>query len=448
MQYGHLYRRLFSITFPIMIQNLISSSLSFVDTLMIGQIGQDQIAAVGIANQVFFLISLFFFGIASGTSIYLSQYYGAGETDKMEKTMAFATAICLAGAMVISVFSFIRPDLIVRIFTEDPAVIEPGVEYLKVVAFSYLFSAASSTLSIGFRSIDKAYIPMTVTLISLTQNAIGNYLLIFGIGPFPEMGVAGAALSTTLARLVELAVLIAFTWGGKAPFAFCGRKAFSWDRDFRIAFSSTSLPVMFNEVFWAIGMILYKVAYSRLGTEALATINITESIANFFFIAMMGVGNGTTILLGNILGSGDRKTAIAFSKKILVLSVGIGFLMLALEFSTAPLFASWFNVGPAVFASAVTCLRICAIAQPLKSINMTTVVGILRSGGDTKAAMLCEIIGLYVVGVPLSFIAVLVFSLPLPVVYAVTALEELTKLILGMHRYRKGIWAKVLSGRA
>ena len=447
MKYGHLYRKLLAITFPIMIQNLISSSLSFVDTLMIGQLGQDQIAAVGIANQVYFFISLFFFGIASGTSIWISQFYGSGEYEKMERTMSYASMICIIGATLMAVFSFMRPDLIMRIFTEDINVIEPGVEYLRVVAASYVFASVSQTLSIGFRGIGKAHIPMIVTFISLTLNAIGNYLLIFGIGPFPEMGVAGAALSTAIARFIEFAVVAYFTWGHRTPFAF-HIHSFHWTVEFRKQFAITCLPVVLNEVLWALGMILYKVAYSRLGTEALATINISEAIANFFFIAMMGIGNGATVLLGNILGSGDRETAITLSKRILVITMVIGVLTGILEAATAPLFASWFNVNATVIAAAATCLRINAIQQPIKSFNMANIVGILRSGGDTRAAMLIEVFSIYAVGIPLSFLAVMVFHAPLSAVYAITALEEGTKLILGYLRYRKGHWAKVLTSKA
>lgn len=447
MEYGKLYRKLFAITLPIMIQNLISSSLSFVDTLMIGQLGQDQIAAVGIANQVFFFISLFFFGIASGTSIWISQFYGSGEYEKMERTMSFASMICLIGATLMSVFSFLRPDLIMKIFTEDINVIEPGVEYLRIVAVSYIFSSIAQTLSIGFRGIGKAHIPMIATFISLTLNAIGNYLLIFGIGPFPVMGVAGAALATTIARMLEFLIVAYFTWHGKTPFAF-HHTSFHWSRDFRKQFTVTCLPVVLNEVLWASGMILYKVAYSKLGTEALATINISEAIANFFFIAMMGIGNGATILLGNILGSGDRETAIALSRRILVITLTIGFLTGILEALTAPIFASWFNVSATVIAAAATCLRINALQQPIKSFNMANIVGILRSGGDTRAAMLIEVFGLYAVGIPLSFVAVIFFHAPLSAVYAITALEEGTKLVLGYLRYRKGHWAKVLTSKA
>ncbi len=447
MKNGNFYGRLAYICVPIMVQNLISSALSFVDTLMIGQIGQNEIAAVGIANQVFFLISLFFFGIASGTGIFLSQFHGSGEKEKMRSTMAFASTICVTGALLISAYSFFFPESILNIFTKDPLVTAPGRDYLTWVAISYVFSAVSSTLSIGFRAINKAHWPMVVTMISLTTNAIGNYLLIFGIGPFPEMGVAGAALATTLSRLMEMMMLMFLTWKKKQDFAF-GRKDFSWEAGFMRSFSSTSIPVVFNEVFWSLGMILYKVAYSKLGTEALATINITESIANFFFIAMMGIGNGATILLGNMLGAGRKEEAKKNARLILRLAVVTGIFMLAFEYLSAPVFTSWFNVSSQVALTAVACLRLNAVLQPIKSLNMVVIVGILRSGGDTKAAMAIEMASLYAVGVPLAFFFVLVLSWPLFLVYIATGFEELVKLMLGYARYRKYKWAKVLTNKA
>lgn len=443
-----LGKKLFSIALPIMLQNLLSSSLSFLDTLMIGQLGQEQIAAVGIANQVYFLISLFFFGIASGTSIFLSQYYGSGEYVKMRKTLAFATIVCIIGSIFMAIFSYLKPEFIINFFSQDPPVVESGRIYMEIVAPSYIFAAVSSTLSIGFRSANKAKIPLFISLISLSLNALGNWLLIFGIGPFPELGVAGGAISTVNARFVEMCILIFLIWRKNGEvFAFRKKEDFKWDKSFLSFFIKTSMPVLFNEVFWSLGMTLYKVAFSRLGTEALATVNITESIANFFFIAMLGIGNGTTILIGNVLGTGDRKTALRWADKIVVISVATGVFMGALEFLLAPLFASWFNVGVSVAAAAILSLRIQAMMQPLKSINMSTVVGILRAGGDTRYALFAELAGVYLVGVPCTFLGATVFGLSIPMIYLLLGLEEVLKFILGIFRVRSKKWANVLTDK-
>lgn len=442
-------RKLFSIALPIMLQNLLSTSLSFLDTLMIGQLGQEQIAAVGIANQVYFLISLFFFGIASGTSIFLSQYYGSGEFDKMKKTISLATTICFVGSIAMAIFSYIKPDFIIHFFSTDAPVVESGRTYMRIVAPSYIFAAISSTLSIGFRSINKAKVPLLISLVSLTMNAVGNWLLIFGIGPFPALGVAGGALSTLIARLLEMIILIVLIWRKDGEvFAFKTKDDFIWNKSFLSFFIKTSMPVLLNEVLWSLGMTLYKVAFASLGTEALATVNITESIANFFFIAMLGIGNGTTILIGNVLGTGDKETALRWADKIVILSLFTGVLMGTLEFMMAPLFASWFNVGASVSAAAILSLRIQALMQPMKSLNMTTVVGILRAGGDTRYALFAELAGVYLVGVPCSFLGAKVLGLSIPMIYLLLGLEELEKFIAGIIRVRSKKWANVLTDKA
>ena len=294
-----------------------------------------------------------------------------------------------------------------------------------------------------------AQLPLVITFISLTTNAIGNYLLIFGIGPFPELGVAGAAISTFAARLLEMCLLVYLTWRkGGTVFAFKKKEDFAFEKAFLKDYTKTSIPVLFNEVLWALGMTLYKVAFSRLGTEALATVNITESIANFFFIAMLGIGNAATILLGNTLGAGERDKALRWATKLIFLSLSIGILMGTLEMILAPFFTSMFNVSLAVAMTAIASLRVNAILQPIKSINMTTIVGILRAGGDTRYAMVAEMFGVYFVGVPLAFICASVLKLPLEYVYLVLGLEEAAKATFGLIRIKTGKWANVLSSKS
>ena len=444
-----MMKKLLVIALPIMLQNLISTSLTFADTLMIGQLGQNELAAVGITTQVYFLISLFFFGISSGTSIFLSQYYGSGEHDKMRRTMAFGFSICLIGALLMALFSFFFPEAILMCFTKDPSVIAYGVSYLKIVAPSYLFAAVSAVLSIGFRAESKANIPMLISVYSLTQNAIGNYLLIFGIGPFPEMGVAGGALSTTLARIVEMLLLIYLTYrrGGEC-FAFRRGNDFKWDKAFLLSFTSTSLPVLFNEVFWALGMTLYKVAFALLGTEALATFNIVDSIDNLFFIAVLGIGNGATILLGNTLGAGDKEKAIRWARKLMLISFFIGLIMGLAEFALSPFFTTWFSVSDSVRTTSILSLKARGVSQPFRAIATLTVIGILRAGGDTKFAAISEMAGVYLVGVPIAFIGATVLKLPLELIYLALVFEEIAKIIFSFPRIVSKKWAHVLTDKA
>ena len=171
--------------------NMLNNSLSFVDTVMIGQLGEASIAAVALANQMFFLISLLYFGVCSGASIFLSQFWGAGNRTNIQKVLGLSVPVAGIAALVMAIASLLFPTQIMRIFTDDSTVVLRGSEYLRVVALSYLFSAISQILATALRVIGYAKTPLKVALFALTFNAVGNYFLIFGIGPFPAWGVAG-----------------------------------------------------------------------------------------------------------------------------------------------------------------------------------------------------------------------------------------------------------------
>ncbi len=438
-------KKLSVIAFPIVIQNLLSSSLSFLDTLMIGQIGTVEIAAVGIANQIFFLVNLFIFGIASGASIFFSQYYGAGKEKELEKVMGLGVAVSLVGSIIWALISFFAPEWIMTIFTEDVNAIKAGADYQRIVSVSYIFFAISMIHGFAYRSIGKANLPLIASIISLCTNAVGNYLLIFGIGPFPYLGVAGAAIATLIARFIDMAFMVFVSYMKKAPFRIRSLDAFRWKGSFISMYMKTSLPVLINEMLWALGMTVYKVAYARLGINALAAMNVSEAIGNFFFIASMGIGNATTIALGQTLGGGNIQETKDNAKTSLKISLLIGLAMGVLMAAFAPFFVSWFNIDAATARIARLALYVTALFQPLKSMNMILIVGILRSGGDTRYALFAEMACVWLFGVPMAFLGAVLLGLPLPVVYLMVCFEEAGKTILCLPRYKSGKWIKILA---
>lgn len=441
-----MLKSLFAISVPIMLQNLLITSLSFVDTLMIGSLGKEAIAAVGVANQMFFIITLFFFGLSSGCSVFLSQFFGAGDWESMRKSASFALMISLAGSILLSFLSFAFPDIIVGIFTEDPLVIAPGVSYLRTVALSYVFSAVSAIFSAGFRSTGKSYIPLLISLCSLSLNAFGNYLLIFGIGPFPRLEVEGAALATLFSRIAECLLLIIIAYKRKEPFRVSFKKGkLRLSSKFIKTYLITAMPILLNECLWSLGMVLYKVAYSSLGTSALATANISEGIQDFFFIVALGMGNGAAIVIGNTLGKGERKRAISYGYQIELMSLFVGILMGILEYSLSPIFASWFNVEDQIKELAIASIRVNSLLMPIRTLNNTIIIGILRGGADTRYSLISEISCVYLLGVPAAFISADLFHLPLNLVYLAVSIEEVGKLVLGLIRLFSKKWANTIT---
>lgn len=429
-----------SIALPVVFQGLLTNSLSFVDTLMIGQLGEQAIAAVGLANQMFFLISLLFFGISSGSSIFMSQYWGAGNEKNIKRVIALSVTIAFLGAGLASIASFFIPTQLMHIFTYDKVVVDFGVTYLKIVAVSYVFSAISQVFSTALRVIGKAKTPLWVALFSLSLNALGNYFLIFGVGPFPVLGVAGAAIATAVSRLAEVVLLIIITYTKHPVLAIKDTSAFRWDKKFLALIIPTSLPVLLNEIFWALGMTTYKIAFSKMGISALAAVNVTESIGNLFFVAMMGVSNATLIMIGIKIGEGRNDLARLYAKRFILIALVVGIGAGLLEATMAPWFANLFNIGEEVRRMAVFCLFANAMLLPIKSINMAVIVGILRAGGDTRFSMFAEMFGVWAVGVPLAFIGALVLHLSIWQLYLLLGMEEATKLCIGLVRVKKDSW--------
>lgn len=439
------YKKLISLSVPIMFQNLLANAVSFLDTLMVGQFGSDEIAAVGAANQVFFLVSLFSFGIASGASVFLSRYFGEKSYQKMEKVMGFCLVVTIVGGLIWAAASMFAPKLIMNLFTFDENVVAIGAGYQRIVSLSYIFYAVSQSLSIGFRSINKAKIPLLATFISLLLKVIGNWILIFGIGPFRGMGVIGAAIVTFIARLVELVILCFSIVRLDVPFKIRSSEAFRWNRKFLISYISTCLPVFSGEMVWALGMTVYKIAFSKLGIEALAAVSVIESISNLIFVSINGVGNAATIMIGNAIGVGKTDNVCQEGKILMKISIAIGVIMGIIIFAVTPFVPLLFEVSESVREMISSSLVVIALFQPIKAQTMVAIVGLFRGAGDTSYAFSLELISVWLIGVPLSFLGACL-GLPLWAVYLLQNGDEAFKVIASWVRIHNRKWISKIDG--
>ena len=435
------------VVIPIMLQNLVQSALGFLDTLMIGQLGKAEVAAIGGANQFFFFIQLAFFGLNSGGSIFLAQYYGAKNMDGMRKVTTFTSTIAVTFGALGCLFVSLFPSSFMALFSSDKTVIDTGVVYLKTVGVSYIFSGFSMMYSGAFRAEGDSKTPMFTTILSLFLNAILNALLIFGIGPFPRLGVFGGALATVIARLVESLLLISISVKRNAPFVTKKKEDFMWNKAFIKDMATTGLPAFMHEMLWSIGAILYKMAYSSLGTSTFAAVNIDMSIQDLFFVAGMGLANGSGVILGNIIGEGDKEKAQRWSRKIIICSLSVGFIMCILELFLSPFMINLYNISQETRIIAVKALYSLSTLLPFEMTGVAIMVGILRSGGDSRFSLLSEIIPMYALSIPLTFMGAML-DFPLWAILLLKLSEIMPKMIIGGIRVRSGKWITDLSLRA
>src|SRR3712207_3244096 len=264
------YKKLFFITIPIVIQNLIASSLNMLDTLMIGKVGEVELAAVGIANQYYFLYSLIAMGIGAGCGVFIAQLWGKRDKENIKR----ALGIGLIGGGIISIMfmsvGIIIPEKIMALFNKDPRVIKIGSEYLVIVAISYFFSSITFNYAAALRSIENTVLPMVASFIGLIANGVLNYVFIFGKLGITPMGVKGAAIATVIARTTECLIILISVYAKNKVLNAKIKELISPSKKVIDAIYKVTIPIVLNEACWGLGNVTYAAIYGRIGTGAAA----------------------------------------------------------------------------------------------------------------------------------------------------------------------------------
>ncbi len=441
------YTLLLTIMLPIAVQNLISSSLNLVDNVMIGRLGEAPIAAVGLANKVFFLMTLMLFGANSGASIFIAQYWGKKDTQRIKNVLALALGFSLILSSAFFLLSFIAPRAVLDLLSDDPEVITLGSQYLQIVCLSFLTTAISFAYGASSRSIGKPKLPMYASAISLGINTVLNWVLIFGYLGFEPMGVKGAAIATLIARLVEVTIIVTHIYRSTPELAIRIKDFFSVPKALIKELMIKTLPVILNETFWALGVTAYAYFYAKIGTDATATVMISDTVSSLFMVLCFGLGNASAIMIGNILGENNIEKAVDFNKKFLTLGVlagaVVGVLIIVLS---PPMVKALYNLTEVSTLNTIKTLSVMALFMPFRFYNTIVIIGTLRSGGDTLFSMLIEMGCVWGIGVTMAFFGSVVWQLPVYVVVGLVSFEEVAKAILGFPRIRSNKWAKNIVG--
>lgn len=439
-------KTLFAIATPIALQNLITSSLNMVDTLMISSLGEASIAAVGLANQVFFFYALINFGINSGSSIFISQYWGRRDIVNIRRILGLAISISTIIGVIFTTAGLFFPEYLMKIFMDDPEIISLGVDYLRIASLSYIITAIGFAYSFALRSTGKPNVPMIISVISFVTNVVFNYLLIFGKFGFPEMGIKGAALGTLIARVVEIIFTIYAVYSNKGPLSGTIKELIDWDKEFIIRYIKTTTPVILNEGFWSLGQIMYTIAYARIGAEATAAIQLTTTIQNIFFVLVRGLANAGAVMIGNEIGAKKEETAYTYAIQFLLISLIIGLVLGSVMALTPDLTLKVFSdLNPGLYETARILLIIMGISFFIRTYNSTAVVGVLRGGGDTQFSLYLDMGSVWLVGVPLAFLGAIYLKLPVYWVFALVSLEEVAKLVISLPRILSKKWIRNLT---
>lgn len=430
---------------PIILQNLISASLNLLDNVMIGHLGVNEIAAVGLSNQYYLLFYYTVMGISLGAGVFMSQFWGKRDITSIKKYIGISLVFSLITASVFSAIAFFYPELVIKAFTDSPEVIRLGRGYLKAVALSYIFTCISLAFSVGSRSIAQTSLPMQASVIGLIFNAVLNYIFIFGKLGLEPMGVTGAALGTTFARFAEMIFILYKIYFKNNLLKANVSELLDFNFGTIRVYFKTAFPVIFNDFMWIAGITLYSKAYAVLGTDAIATMQIATITNNLFNIFGTGLAVASSIVIGNNIGAGkSNKSVQRDAYKMSEFCVLVGIVIGVVFFITAPFVNRFFNTSPKVQKDIILVLRIMAVAMPFRFFGITQIIGVLRGGGDVLYAIITEILGVWIFGVPLAFVAAIYFNAGIGVVYLCVCLEDVFKVTMTIPRLKSGKWIKTL----
>lgn len=441
-----IYKSFFWLMVPMALKELVAAFINLLDSVMLGGHGEDVIAAVGIANQWFFLFAVAVFGVCGGAGVFASQYWGANNIGRVRKVLGLNILLVTCVTVVFVLPSLICPDFIIGIFRKDPMVVEYGKRYLRIACLSYIFSGLTSAYDISLCCSEKANIPFQSRAIGLVVNIVFNRILIFGLGTIPAMGVEGAAIATIIARSVELGYILFRIYGGKLIQAAGIKELFSVPRDMLGGYFNAAIPVIINEGAWALGTTVYSWVYSQISTEATVIMVIVQNIERLLLVFFHGGGNATGIMVGKMIGAGEYEKAYDVSKKLAISNSIFALIVSGVFVLIRPIVLIPYNVASELQAKALEILFLMAILMNVKALTFLFIVGIFRNGGDTKAAAFIDIGSVWLVGVPCTCIAGLVLKLPIEQIYMAMMIEEVVKVILSIFYFRSKKWIKNLVG--
>lgn len=434
------YTQLFHYALPIAMQALVMSSLGMVSVMMVGQLGETSVAAVALANQIYFLLNLVLFGLTTGSAMFTAQLWGKRDLPNIHKVLGLCLTLGLLVGLVFLGIAELVPDWALGIYSRDPAVVALGAPYLRVFGWSFIFTALTTSYSAILRSVGNVRLPLYVSFAALSLNTLLSYALIFGELGLPGLGIQGAAWATLIARVLEALALVWLSYRLKTAAAARLNELFRWDVTYIVRVLRPVLPVAINELLWSLGISAYSVVYARIGTNSIAAMNIAGTINDVSIVIFVGIANACAIMVGHAIGAGDEAEAQRIAGRSVALGVVGSLVMGGLILLVSPYVLVLYKVAPLVIVYTRKILVIVSGLLWLRASNMILFLGVLRAGGDTRYALVLDGFIIWIVGVPLAFAGGFIFHLPVYWVYLLVMSEELTKWILGIARYFSRKW--------
>ena len=442
INWKNFYKQVCLLIIPMALQNLINVGVQAADVFMLGRVGEKVLSGASLAGQIQFIMTLILFGTTSGATVLTAQYWGKKDTRTIEKILGMGMLIGIGGALAFALAAELIPETLLRIYTNDPEVIAEGVKYLRIVALSYVIMAATQVYLYIMRSIERVVIATVVYGASLIVNIIVNAVLIFGLMGFPKMGIEGAAIGTLISRILGLMIVIWYAKFRNKVVRFHLSDMWNIDKVLLKDFLFYATPVILNELVWGMGSSANTAVIGHLGSAAVAANSVVQVVRELSTVVVFGVSNATAIYLGKTIGERQYELAKAYGRRFAVLSVITGFIAAGIILVSAPAVSRFMTLSPEAKSYLMFMFFVLSYFALCQAINTTLVVGVFRSGGDTRFGLRLDATTMWCCSILLGAIAAFVFRASVPVVYVLLMSDEVIKVPITVKRFLGYKWIK------
>ena len=433
---------LFSIALPIAMQNVISTGVNTMDSIMLGKLGNVAVSAANLGGQPFFLLMICGFGLSGGGAVLISQYWGKGQVEVIRRVMRISMLAILILSSIFTLGCFFFPTQIMYMFTPEIAVVEAGASYLKILSVGFLFYSLSNNYMMSLRAVENVKLATTVYGMSFFVNVLVNYIFIFGKFGAPALGVAGAAIGTTAARIFEFLCIVLYMYFVEKKIGYKMHCMFKIDTRLIPDFVKHSLPVVGNELVWGVGAIVTSMIFGRIGSSFVTANSITGIIFQIASVFTFGISNASAVLCGKTIGQGEREKAQKMSVTLILVAVVLGCLTSTIIYFIRVPFLTIYDVTPEALEAAYNMITVLIIIQPIAAIDIVNITGVLRGGGDTRTALLLDGCGMWLINIPMSILTGLILKTPPHLVYLFIRSDMLIKIPIELYRILSGKWIR------
>ncbi len=436
----NFYKKTLTLVVPMAVQNLINVGISSIDVIMLGKVGEKVLSGASLGAQVQFIMGLLLFGVTSGAAVLMAQYWGKRDMHSIETVFAVAVKMAFAAGVLFTVVTFMMPQVLMSLFTNDSAVKTNGVLYLKIVCFSYIPNALTMVYLNSMRSMEKVIIGSVTYFSSLITNIVVNALLIFGYFGMPKLGIMGAAIGTVAARLVEFIIVIIYDRKINNVFQFHFSHLWIKNKELVHDFLKISSPVIANELMWGLGLSTITAIFGHLGSAATAANSVAQVCRNLATVVAFGVANAAAVMIGKAIGEGRKELAKEYGGRFIKITVTAGIIGGIIILCVRPVVLSVLSLSDDARQLLSVMLFIMSYYVIAQAYNATLIVGIFRGGGDTKAGFFLDMVFMWGVSILLGFIAAFVLELPAIVVAFILYFDEVIKIPVSTLRYKSYKW--------